>query len=195
MVWTGTGGSRMRRLCVVLAFAFLVIAAAARAGMVGARSSAARKSRTPQARGRAADASPSGRVLLGDSSVEPSTVGKPRARWRCFVSSARERALRHRSVCSSLRTAPQRRSRPVCTAARAACPVRCSRRVPCPLREPDGGIRSGLVRRLCVPVARIGWPFWPSAAGCSSVIVVMARAWARGPRWFVWALCRRGCAG
>ena len=66
----GTGGSRMGRLGIVLAFAFLMIATAAWAGKAEVRSSAARKGPRPQARGRGAGASRSGGVLLGDSSVE-----------------------------------------------------------------------------------------------------------------------------
>ena len=68
----------MRRLGIVLAFAFLVIAAAAWAGVVDVRWSAARRSPRPLARGRGVDASRFGGVLLGDGSVE-SRVGREAA--------------------------------------------------------------------------------------------------------------------
>ena len=60
----------MRRLGIAFAFTFPMIAAAAWAGTVEVRPSAAGKSPTSRVWGRGADALQSGRLLLGDSSVE-----------------------------------------------------------------------------------------------------------------------------
>lgn len=74
----GTGGARTRCLGIALAFAFLMTAAAAWAGIAEVRPSAARQRPTPQLRGRGADASKPGRLLLGDNSVE-SSIGREAA--------------------------------------------------------------------------------------------------------------------
>ena len=68
----------MRRLCIFWAFAFLMMAAAAWAGISATRPSGPRHSPRRQARGRGVQASASGRMLLGDNSVE-SRIGREAA--------------------------------------------------------------------------------------------------------------------